>query len=225
MKAESKLSPKAKNALLYLVFSGKELAISRLDIKFRKELVAAKLVEDVSRKGQGKGKPSRRYFVLKQHNAVWDAISDEPLEIPAPPKTDDAKLTEVETLNEVLKKLSALMRARGLALADVVSTAVQTARLDGPAAALADDDVRQRILDSYIALAKSWYTEVKLADLRCKLGGIPKERVDDALRRLAEEKRLSPFPIENPRERTNVDDSAALVLGITHHHCVRIKES
>jgi hypothetical protein len=237
MKTELKLSPKAKNALLYLVFSGKELPIGRLDIKFRKELLGAKLVEE---KPGGDGKRKRKYVALRGDKAwadvsAWlDEIQEskhpsrgkKPSKAEATPEAD-GKLTDLETFTAVLATLKVLMTTHGLELADVVSAATKAAALKQPAPTqpLTDQEVERRILESYIALARSWYKEVRLRELRPMLNGIPKEQVDGVLQRLAEEKRLSPFPIENPRERTHADETATLILGVTHHHCVRIKES
>jgi hypothetical protein len=239
MKAELKLSPKAKNALLYLVFSGKELPIARLKKKFCDELRNARLVKNEARK-QANGR-SALHLVLQE--AAWDAVADGFPEIPragrASPQSANASkkakktpakkppvLNEIETLNEVLSKLSALMHARGLVLADVVSAASQAAELNvsAPSRVLTEDDVTRRILGNYLALGKSWGQEVWLRDLRSALDDIPREQVDGVLRRLAERGQLTPYTVNNPRDRKAADDVAALVLGVTRHHCVRIKE-
>jgi hypothetical protein len=228
----SKLSPKAANALLFLAFSGDGLQGARLDSKFRGELVAARLIETET------GKNGAKALHLREEG--WSALAEAFPELPksgrktaptkAKPKSKPkpTKLAEVETLNAVLKTLRAFMDANGLSLADLLTRSKAPAPRQPVSSAVPRNGTagsdEAKVVQTYIVLARTWGQEVRLAALRQALTGMSREHVDAALTHLREQGRLTPYPIENARELKTEDEDAALLLGVTRHHYVRIRE-
>jgi hypothetical protein len=234
------LSPKAANALLYLAFSGGELQGTRLDPKFRNELGAARFVE--------KRKVGREPETLHLSEVGWAALAQEFPDLPKSgrkqaikrttskrkSKHKPTKLAEIETLNVVLVAVRGFLDTSGLSLVDLVSGGRSSDGTAGRRAAnpssgasnggrAANDDAN--VLRTYLAIAKRWGEEVRLAVLRRELPNMAREHLDAALRRLREQGRLTPYPIESARELRAEDEDAALLLGMTRHHYVRIQEA
>jgi len=86
-----------------------------------------------------------------------------------------------------------------------------------------ENEDEQKVIKQYLNITDgAWGKEVRLADLRMELHRMPRDRVDAVLHKLRSEKRLNAYPIENYRELTKSDKEAALKLGVTEHHYIKI---
>ncbi|MBN6033351.1 hypothetical protein [Amycolatopsis sp. 195334CR] len=92
-----------------------------------------------------------------------------------------------------------------------------------PEAVPAEDDTERRIQEAYRQLAGSTREWVGLADLRKKLGGATREKVDAVLKDLSGRGRLHLAPESNRKALTAADHEAAIRVGGDDNHLLKIE--
>jgi hypothetical protein len=84
-------------------------------------------------------------------------------------------------------------------------------------------DVESQVKAAYADLARGKVTSIKLADLRERLDGVPREEVDHALDTLARRPGVHIRAEADQKTLTDRDHEAAVVLGDTPRHLVLIE--
>lgn len=199
----------------------------------RKQLVAAGLVE-LETRGRAK------HLIAK--DAAWEwagAHLDSALS-----RTPHAQVV----LQGVLRQLGKFLAARDLALADVAMAApaprasepadaavteagsVSDASVQpaAPAPPVEDDaapgELGERIRRVVKELAGgAAKRRVRLAELRARLGEVPRSTLDTSLLELQDAGRLVLYPLDNPVELTPADRQAALLVGQNPRHVIYLE--
>lgn len=91
-----------------------------------------------------------------------------------------------------------------------------------PAQGTSADDPSTAVRAAYADLAKSPGDWVGLADLRDRLGGLNRETVDEALRRMVREDDVRIVPLANTKALLPRDRAAALRIGTEYNHALSI---
>ncbi|WP_229072258.1 hypothetical protein [Actinoplanes sp. DH11] len=129
-------------------------------------------------------------------------------------------------LGAALTALQTALRDRVMARSGCASLAELFARTDvrGTAAAPEDPDreLRDRLVSTYDALAAEPGAWVGLARLRPFLADLPRDTVDEALRRLSREPGVNIVPESNQKTLTDADARAALHIGGQDKHLLAI---
>jgi DNA-binding PadR family transcriptional regulator len=129
-----------------------------------------------------------------------------------------------------LTRLKAYMRARNVALAEVLGP--QRARKDGSEGiAISDatrasdyDALRARIRQAYLAVTGDRInTRARLCDIRHKLNDIDRAALDEALKRMQREQQASLYPLDNKAEITDADRNAAIYFSGEPRHILWIE--
>lgn len=137
-----------------------------------------------------------------------------------------------KALYTVLKAIGRYLDDSDLALADVIrpaadepaAVALAPTAADAPAdPSAADDDVEQRVRRVYTRLAGRPGGWVALTRLRGHLTDVPRDDVDDALRKLLRSRDISLIPEENQKVLTAEDDAAAILIGGEKNHLIAIR--
>ncbi|MRH90921.1 hypothetical protein GFY24_26360 [Nocardia sp. SYP-A9097] len=100
--------------------------------------------------------------------------------------------------------------------------------LDDSGVALADifrPDVASQVEAAYAELTRGRGTPLRLADLRDRLGGVPRDQVDRALEALARRNHIHVRAEADQKTLTPQDQEAAVVLGGTPRHLLTIEVS
>jgi hypothetical protein len=84
------------------------------------------------------------------------------------------------------------------------------------------DAIKERVQEAYRQLARRPGDWVKLGALRGRLGGIPRDRVDQALTELNRTASVTVAPDANQKSLTAADREAAVVIGNQPKHAIAI---
>ena len=161
-------------------------------------LVRAGFIEEESRRNPSTGKP-KKWIRLSDEGWAW---AQDHL---------DAEVSQTKTaapiLQGLLARLKRYLKRHDIPLAEVLGPAPEAAGLP------------QRIRDAYLRTSGGqWNIRVRLADLRAALSDVPRATLDDTLLSLGREQRLALYPLDNPREISDADRSAAInVVGQVFH--------
>jgi DNA-binding PadR family transcriptional regulator len=161
-------------------------------------LVRAGFIEEESRKNPDTGK-EKGWIRLSDQGWAW---AQDHL---------DADVSQTKTaapiLQGLLARLKPYLKRHDIPLAEVLGPTPEAA------------DLPQRIRDAYLrASGGQWNTRVRLADLRAALSDVPQATLDNTLLSLGREQRLALYPLDNPREISDADRSAAInVVGQVFH--------
>jgi hypothetical protein len=136
---------------------------------------------------------------LTDEGAVWCAAE---LSAPRPPRSGHGGAA----LYAVLAGIQRHLTRTGLVLADVFKL-----------------DVESQVKEAYADLAQGKATENRLADLRERLDGVPRDEVDRALDALARRPGVHVRAEADQKTLTERDREAAVVLGDTPRHLVLIE--
>jgi hypothetical protein len=201
-------TPQQRHFLLRLLFEGggawkKDLKpdLTKAD---RGALTAAKLIEEEKR-----GRPF--YITLTDNGWEWceSHLSDE---------LGIARNTVAITMQRALSKLHAFLRSRDLRLADLFSgvdchteqpesnrkSATETLIPVEGASPTSDKEIESAIHEAYLGCSgQIERVRVRLADLRKHLTQYDRTAVDAALLRLATDRRISLFEMDDPQERSS----------------------
>jgi hypothetical protein len=136
---------------------------------------------------------------LTDEGAVWCAAE---LSAPRPPRAGYGGAA----LYAVLAGIQRHLTRSGQVLADVLKP-----------------DVENQVKTAYADLTRGKATEIRLADLRERLNGVPREDVDRALDALARRPGVHVRAEADQKTLTDRDHDAAVVLGDTPRHLVLIE--
>lgn len=178
-----------------------ELKPSLKPVKRRDQLKEAELIDYVQRR-----KPNGRtakYVILKE--GAWDWAV----------KNLDAKLSDKSpesgpVLQRVLTLLKAYMETNNVSLYEFIRGVKQETEVE---------NIEGRIREAYLKASKGQtHVRVRLAELRNLLPDIPREQLDDALRRLKRRDKIILYPLDDPQQITSSDKQAALNLSGRDRH-------
>jgi hypothetical protein len=171
-----------------------------------KALARAGLILREKRPGQGSG------LWLEVTDKGW-AKAMESFDVALP----DSRLGS-KVLHGWLTKLQAYMRAGNVALADILgpppnSGGEEAAKAAVPPAPLDYPTLRDRIRAAYLAVTGGQLnTRALLSDLRPHLPEVPREALDEALKRMHLEDGTTLMSLDNPREITAAVREAAVTF-------------
>ena len=178
----------------------------KVDPKHRDALKKSGLIQVEKRGGKG--------LWLEVTDKGWSWASEN-LSAPLPTKAQAGTV-----LQAWLSRLETYMRANNVALAEILSPSVGKPSLVNGAY----DAVRERIRVAYRALAGGAFNKrVLLRDLRVRLSDVSREALDDALLRMAREEGTSLVELDNRREITSADRTAAIQIGGEPRHILWIR--
>ncbi|GAB2933680.1 hypothetical protein ACFMQL_05800 [Nonomuraea fastidiosa] len=120
------------------------------------------------------------------------------------------------TLYGVLRVIKGYLDATDLSLAEFVVKA----REEGPAPS---SDLTEAIRDAYWNLAREPQDWVLLTHVRARLKDVPREEVDDALRRLEQSPGVHLAPEADQKTLTDEDRRAAVLIGGVDKHLLAIE--
>jgi hypothetical protein len=214
-----KLSLPERALLLILMAENAELSNPEIKEKYspglqltgknRTRLVDAKLIE--CRKGQR----NAFFFTLAEEGWRW---CREELKRQAPATPGSGGFA----LYAVLGGLDRFLDRTRLSLAHVFGTSPMVVEEPVPIASVAADTIEQSIRRAYRELARPPGSWVALADIRDRLGGLPKRDVDGVLRLMT---RMAGVQIEeetNQKALTQRDRDAAVRIGTRDQHVLAI---
>lgn len=118
-------------------------------------------------------------------------------------------------LRNVLRQVGKFLAQRDLALADLMLDEAAS-----PPPRDVHDRIRQAIWDIAGGSAKK---RVRLAELRDRLGEVPRNRLDSSLLEMQDAGRVVLYRLDNPLELTAADHQAALVIGENPRHLVYLE--
>jgi hypothetical protein len=178
----------------------------KVNPKHRDALKKSGLIQVEKRGGKG--------FWLEVTDKGWSWASEN-LSAPLP-----AKAQAGTVLQAWLSRLQAYMRANNVALAEILSPGAGKA----PPVNGAYDAMRERIRAAYRSLAGGAFNKrVLLRELRDRLSDVSREALDDALLKMAREEGTSLVELDNRREITGADRTAAIQIGGEPRHILWIR--
>lgn len=160
----------------------------------------------------------------KRGRSIWMEVTDtgwawanDHLDSTLPTRTRSAG----PILQAWLTHLHAFLKRRGIALAEIVTSADELALkvVEAKSPAQLEDRIRRAYLE---VTGGSWNQRVRLAELRRRLDGVTKEALDAALLNMQQASKLVLFRLDNQREITEDDRQSALLLGGEPRHVVRL---
>lgn len=168
------------------------------------------------------GKRERKGIPVEVTERAWDWASEH---LSAELKLNSNAGTVI--LQAWLTKLHAFMRARNIALADILGpqpTTMDDERPEGaPQSRSAEyPEIRERIRAAYLDIAGEFNRRALLSDIRAKLHDISRQALDEALKRMELEDQASLMPLDNRIDITEADREAALHIGREPRHILWI---
>lgn len=166
-----------------------------LDSAPRKRLIKSGLIEETKRKPGDKGRPIL-YCSLTDRGWAWlgDHLGDE---------ISTRSPAALEILVQLLHRMQVHLSKSKLTLAEFIKSS-QDAVSD-------PDDLSERVYAVYLVLSGGKdNVRVRLADLREAMPEVSRDSLDRTLLKLAEARRGSLFPLDNPLEITGRDRDAVL---------------
>ncbi len=145
-------------------------------------------------------------------------------------------------LKDLLGRLDGYLTRCDVSLADLLSASAEAAAEEAPAETpVADESLWEELEDTSPprvdtrlepAIRRAycdssgghWNVRVRLADLRRRLTGVPREEVDAALLALQAAGALTLYALDNPGEIRPEDQAAALDLGLDQRHILYMGE-
>lgn len=126
-----------------------------------------------------------------------------------------------------LIKLQSFMRARGVALADILGPQQEASTKDFQRGDAASDDldyaeIRERIRSAYLHIAGGFNKRALLSAIRAHLSDIARPALDEALKRMEIEDQASLMPLDNRIDIAEADRDAALYVGREPRHILWI---
>jgi hypothetical protein len=189
----------------------------KLSIACRNQLEEAGLIQTESRK-KPNGKKAN-FLVLTDH--AWDwAVQN------LDAKVSDRSYLTGPVLHDVLTHLKRFMQTHDVSLYEFLKSAETSEEAAAPLgqAPVVDQlaparDLEARIREAYLSLSNGQLrVRVRLAALRDRLASIPREQLDETLKRMKQEERAILFPLENPMEIRPEDEQAAISIAGRSNH-------
>jgi hypothetical protein len=223
----SELSPEEHQLLWMLVTHGGEVFQGTLNIPkvkpFRDGLERRGLVTVSWRKRQLPEEPAKRGLFLELTPAGWTWCNEQ-LHWP-PPSRPKSKADMV--LGWLLPRLKMLLdRGEAAAnLADFINKSHPDAPPPEPAPAPPQPPMTGATLEERIGAAclelggGKQAVRVRIADVRKRLPDVPHDTLTEAIVNLARQRRLTLYPLDDPRQVTDEDKAAAIVssTGVPQH--------
>jgi len=202
---------KQRRALIQLAFQeGRVEKIGDLkpdlDPKLRAELVGRKLIQQ---------KKINRSIALELTDSGWRWVMEN-LDSELPAKGQVAGV-----LMNVLKSLAGFLRANRIDIQDVISQR-QVIRRDDPEES-SKPSPKAELLSAAEELGGAAAPQIRLRDLRPKLGNYSREQVDAAIRELQIEEILSVIPIDLPTDIDESDREAAIEIAGKPRHAIIVR--
>ncbi|WP_199438810.1 hypothetical protein [Umezawaea beigongshangensis] len=214
---DEKLSARQKNLLFILANEAREVSNTRLDERWKLSLTGKDRTR-LNDLGLVTSRKAGRVFVHELTDRGWSRCREElSAELP------DRAGSFGAALYSFLGTIDRFLEAKRLDLADLCvpnSRPVPESDEDGTTADRSDLETRVRAVYEDLAGApRDW---VSLAELRPRLGEVPRSEVDDVLRRMDGAPDVTIAPEANQRVLTTADHDAAVHIGGEANHLLSI---
>jgi len=129
-----------------------------------------------------------------------------------------------QMLENILQRLTHFLQLQEISLAEFLYP--QPSVAPEPITVMDTIGIEQRIRSAYTQLSGGTYdVRIRLADLRLHLADISREQLDSTLRAMQLEGKLVLMHLDDPLDRNNTDDEAAINIGGRTHHIVYLREN